>query len=321
VIFARLRETLRNTRAKLADGLGRLFGVARELDDGFLAELEAVLYSGDLGATGQAALETLRGEYRERKLKTTADVRTRLRQLLRAKLGEPAADLELPASGPAVVLVVGVNGSGKTTSVAKLARRLQLAKRRVMVAACDTFRAAAVEQLSTWAQRIGVPVVRKEAGADPAAVAFDAATQALAQGIEVLIVDTAGRLHTRDDLMAELGKVRRILDKKIPGAPHETLLVLDGTTGQNAIRQAEVFTQVVPLTGVILAKLDGTARGGAVVSIRERLGIPVRFVGTGEKQDDLELFDVERFLDALLEGPAEPTGASHPSRPVDAAES
>ena len=313
MIFGRLRETLRNTRAKLADGLGRLFGVARELDDAFLAELEAVLYSGDLGPTGHAALETLRGEYRERKLKTTADVRARLRELLKAKLGEPPSGLKRPASGPAVILVVGVNGSGKTTSVAKLARLLKSEGRSVIVAACDTFRAAAVEQLATWAQRIGVPVVRKEAGADPAAVAFDAAAQAAAGAVDFLIVDTAGRLHTRDDLMAELGKVRRVLDKKIPGAPHETLLVLDGTTGQNAIRQAEVFTQVVPLTGVLLAKLDGTARGGAVVSIRERLGIPVRFVGTGEKQDDLEPFDVERFLDALLEGPAEPGAA--PAKP------
>jgi fused signal recognition particle receptor len=307
VIFARLRETLRNTRAKLADGLGRLFGVSRELDDKFLADLEAVLYSGDLGSTGLAALETLRAEYRERKLKTTGDVHVRLRALLRAKLGAGEPELRFAASGPTVVLVVGVNGSGKTTSVAKLARHLKQGGRSVMVAACDTFRAAAVEQLATWAKRIDVPLVKKEAGADPAAVAFDAAALALEQAVDVLIVDTAGRLHTRDDLMAELGKVRRVLDKKIPGAPHETLLVLDGTTGQNAIRQAEVFTQVVPLTGVVLAKLDGTARGGAVVSIRDRLGIPVRFVGTGEKQDDLEAFDPDRFLDALLEGPAEPT--------------
>jgi fused signal recognition particle receptor len=306
VIFARLRDTLRNTRAKLSDGLKSLFGIERKLDDAFLSELEAVLYSADLGPTGLAVLEALRGEYRERKLKTTDDVRVRLRELLRRKLGDPPAELARAAAGPTVVLVVGVNGSGKTTSVAKLARLCQRAGRSVSVAACDTFRAAAVEQLALWAQRLDVPVVRKEAGADPAAVAFDAAVDAVAQNRDVLIVDTAGRLHTRDDLMAELGKVRRVLDKKIPGAPHETLLVLDGTTGQNAIRQAEVFTQVVPLTGVVLAKLDGTARGGAVVSIRDRLGIPVRFVGTGERADDLEPFDPERFLDALLERPEEP---------------
>jgi fused signal recognition particle receptor len=301
MIFARLRDSLRRTREKLAGGLSRLFGLKREIDDAFLAELESVLFSGDLGTAGLAVIEQLRGEYRERKLKTTEDVRARLRELLRSRLGTPESELRRATSGPTVVLVVGVNGSGKTTSVAKLAKRCQLSGRKVMVAACDTFRAAAVEQLATWAQRLDVAIVRKEAGADPAAVAFDGAAAAVAQGMDVLIVDTAGRLHTRDDLMQELGKVRRVLDKKIPGAPHETLLVLDATTGQNAIRQAEVFTQVVPLTGVILAKLDGTAKGGAVVSIRERLGIPVRFAGVGERPDDFEPFDPERFLDALLE--------------------
>ena len=301
MIFARLRESLRRTREKLAGGFSKLFGLKRELDDAFLAELEALLFAGDLGPAALDVIAKLRAEYRERLLKSTGDVRTRLRALLREKLGAPDSELARAASGPTVVLVVGVNGSGKTTSVAKLARRCQLAGRKVMVAACDTFRAAAVEQLATWAQRVGVAIVRKEQGADPAAVAFDGAAAAVAQGIDVLIVDTAGRLHTRDDLMQELGKVRRVLDKKIPGAPHETLLVLDATTGQNAIRQAEVFTQVVPLTGVILAKLDGTAKGGAVISIRERLGIPVRFAGIGEKADDFEPFDPERFLDALLE--------------------
>ncbi len=304
MIFARLRDSLKKTRERLAGGLSRLFGLQRELDDAFLAELEAVLHSGDLGTTGLDVLNALRADYRERRLKTTDDVRVRLRALLREKLGAPRSELALAPGGPTVVLVVGVNGSGKTTSVAKLASRLARDGKKVMVAACDTFRAAAVEQLSLWAERVGVPIVKPAAnqlGADPAAVAFDAAVAALAQAIDVLVVDTAGRLHTREDLMAELGKVRRILARKIPGAPHETLLVLDATTGQNAIRQAEVFTQVVPLSGVILAKLDGTARGGAVVSIRDRLGIPVCFVGVGETADDLEPFDPERFLDALLE--------------------
>jgi fused signal recognition particle receptor len=306
MIFARLRDSLKKTREKLAGGLSRLFGLKRELDDAFLAELEAVLFAGDLGTTALDVLNVLRAEYRERNLKTTADVHARLRELLRQKLGDPMPELRLAAAGPTVVLIVGVNGSGKTTSVAKLAQRFVREQKKVIVAACDTFRAAAVEQLALWAQRVGVPIVSKEPGADPAAVAFDGAAAAIAQGADVLIVDTAGRLHTRDDLMAELGKVRRVLEKKIPGAPHETLLVLDATTGQNAIRQAEVFTQVVPLTGVILAKLDGTARGGAVVSIRDRLGIPVRFAGVGEQADDLESFDPERFLDALL---SEPLGA------------
>jgi len=301
MIFARLRDSLKKTRDKLVGGLSGLFGIQRELNDEFLRELESVLYSADLGTTGLDVLNALRADYRDRKLATTDDVRVRLRELLRQKLGDPKPELVRAASGPTVVLIVGVNGSGKTTSVAKLAQRLVNEKKKVMVAACDTFRAAAVEQLSLWAERVGVPVIKKQAGADPAAVAFDAAAAAESGGIDVLVIDTAGRLHTREDLMAELGKVRRVLDKRLPGAPHETLLVLDATTGQNAIRQAEVFTQVVPLTGVILAKLDGTARGGAVVSIRDRLGIPVRFAGTGEKADDLEPFDPERFLDALLQ--------------------
>jgi fused signal recognition particle receptor len=301
MIFARLRDSLKKTRDKLVGGLSGLFGIQRELNDEFLRELESVLYSADLGTTGLDVLNALRADYRDRKLATTDDVRVRLRELLRQKLGDPKPELVRAASGPTVVLIVGVNGSGKTTSVAKLAQRLVNEKKKVMVAACDTFRAAAVEQLSLWAERVGVPVIKKQAGADPAAVAFDAAVAAASGGIDVLVIDTAGRLHTREDLMAELGKVRRVLDKRLPGAPHETLLVLDATTGQNAIRQAEVFTQVVPLTGVILAKLDGTARGGAVVSIRDRLGIPVRFAGTGEKADDLEPFDPERFLDALLQ--------------------
>jgi len=300
MILARLRASLQKTREKLAGGLSRLFGIARELDEAFLAELESVLFAGDLGPAALDVLGVLRAEYRDRRLKTTGEVRERLRDLLRRKLGDAPPALRVAASGPTVILVVGVNGSGKTTSVAKLARALARDGRRVMVAACDTFRAAAIEQLALWAGRVGVPVVSKAAGSDPAAVAFDAAAAAVAQGVDALVVDTAGRLHTRDDLMAELGKVRRVLEKRIPEAPHETLLVLDATTGQNAIRQAEVFTQVVPLTGVLLAKLDGTARGGAVISIRERLGIPVRYVGVGEGVDDLEPFDPERFLDALL---------------------
>ena len=303
MILARLRDTLRKTRDKLAGGLDALLVIERDLDDDFLRELESALYAGDLGSTGHEILGAMRAEYQERKLRRTSEVRAKLRALLRAKLGDVPKGLAFAASGPTVVLIVGVNGSGKTTSAAKLAKRLSLDGKKVMLAACDTFRAAAVEQLSQWAARVGVPIVKPKVddqGTDPAAIAFDAATAAQAQGIDVLIVDTAGRLHTREDLMAELGKVRRVLDKRIPGAPHETFLVLDATTGQNAIRQAEVFTQVVPLTGVVLAKLDGTARGGAVVSIRDRLGIPVRYVGTGEKADDLEPFDPERFLDALL---------------------
>jgi fused signal recognition particle receptor len=300
MIFAKLRASLKKTREKLASGLGRLFGMKRDLNDAFLLELEEVLYGSDLGTTALTVIEGLREDYRERKLKTTDDVRVRLREILTDCLGGAVQRLEKRDGGPLVVLVVGVNGSGKTTSIAKLAQHLKNRGHAVTLAACDTFRAAAVEQLSVWAERLDVPIVRQDTGADPAAVAFDSAEAALARNQDFLLVDTAGRQHTREDLMAELGKIRRVLDKKIPGAPHETLLVLDGTTGQNAIRQAEEFTQVVPLTGVILSKLDGTARGGAVVSIRDRLDLPVRYIGVGETADDLEEFDPQQFLDAIL---------------------
>lgn len=300
MIFAKLRDSLKKTREKLGKGLRRLFLGRRELDDAFLAELEEVLYGSDLGTTALEILGVVRAEYKERKLRTTDDVRVRLRELILAKLGEAPAELAVEGDGPTVILVVGVNGSGKTTSIAKLAHRLHAQGHRVVLGACDTFRAAAVEQLGIWAERIGVPIVKQKTGADPAAVAFDAAETALREKADFLIVDTAGRQHTRDDLMQQLGKIRRILERKIPGAPHVSLLVLDATTGQNAIRQAEEFTQVVPLDGVILAKLDGTARGGAVVSIKDRLGLGVHFVGLGESLEDLERFDPEKFLDAVL---------------------
>lgn len=308
MIFAKLRQGLKRTRQRLSAGLGKLFSRSRELDDAFLSELEEVLYGADLGPTALQVLTELRKDYRERSLKTTEEVRVRLREVLRQKLGEAGPPLARAESGPTVVLMVGVNGSGKTTSTAKLASLLLSQDQKVMLAACDTFRAAAVEQLTVWSERLGVSIVKKEAGADPAAVAFDAGDAALAEGVDYLLVDTAGRQHTRDDLMAQLGKLRRILDRKIPGAPHESLLVLDGTTGQNAIRQAEEFTQVVPLSGVILSKLDGTARGGAIVSIRDRLGLPVRYIGVGETLDDLEPFDPDSFLDAILQGEEEAEG-------------
>ena len=308
MIFDRLRRGLKKTREKLA-GLGRLFGLRRELDDQFLAELEEVLFGADLGKTGLTVIQTLRQEYKERKLKTTDDVRDRLSVLLRERLGKIDGELRRAESGPTVVLFVGVNGSGKTTSIAKFAQRLHGKGHSVVLGACDTFRAAASDQLEIWAQRVGVPCVRKGEGADPAAVAFDAAVHAQAEGADFLLLDTAGRLHTRSDLMEQLGKIQRVVQKRIPDAPHETLLVLDATTGQNAIRQAEEFTRTVPLTGVVLAKLDGTARGGAVISIRDQLGIPVRFVGLGEKATDLEVFDPEEFLQALLQEPREESSA------------
>ena len=299
-MLKRLRASLARTRKKLASGLSKLFGLNRDLDEAFLAELEEVLYSSDLGPAGLALLKTLRQEFKERKLKTTGEVHTRLRELLAEKLGDKIEPLKRADSGPTVILFVGVNGSGKTTSIAKLANLLKKQGHSVLVGACDTFRAAAVEQLSIWADRLGVDVIKQAEGADPAAVAFDTVAAALARDVDYALIDTAGRLHTRDDLMAQLEKLHKVVKKKIPDAPHETFLVLDATTGQNAIRQAEHFTQFAPLTGVVLAKLDGTARGGAVIAIQDQLNLKVRYVGLGETADDMEEFNPSQFLDAIL---------------------
>ncbi|MEX1016815.1 MAG: signal recognition particle-docking protein FtsY, partial [Phycisphaeraceae bacterium] len=201
---------------------------------------------------------------------------------------------------PTVILVAGINGAGKTTSIAKIAKSLRDEGRSVMLAACDTFRAAAVEQLEIWSQRLGVEVIKGKQGGDPAAVAFDAAEAALARGVDVLIVDTAGRLHTQEHLMRQLTKIRNVLGKKIEGAPHEVILVIDATTGQNGINQAKIFTEATDVTGIFLAKLDGTARGGIVIAIREQLNIPVKFVGVGETPDDVEAFEPDKFVEAMF---------------------
>jgi len=214
---------------------------------------------------------------------------------------EDPATLARPESGPTVVLMVGVNGVGKTTSVAKLARRLQREGKTVLLGAADTYRAGAVAQLETWADRLGIECVSGTSGGDPAAVAYNAVEAAIARRADVVLIDTAGRLHTQDGLMAELGKVVRVIGKKLPGAPHETLLVLDGTVGQNAVQQGKLFGQVVAPTGLIITKLDGTARGGAVVALRRELNVPIRFVGTGETLDDLAPFDAKGWAEALFE--------------------
>ena len=209
--------------------------------------------------------------------------------------------LKLAPTGPTVILVAGVNGTGKTTSVAKLAWLLTQSGKQVILAAADTFRAAAIQQLTIWSQRTGVQIVKHQSGADPGAVVFDACDAALARSADVVLVDTAGRLHTQEHLMRELGKIRRVVEKKIPGAPHEVLLVLDATTGQNAISQAQTFSAAVGVTGLFLAKLDGTAKGGIVVAIRDQVNLPVKFIGIGEKPEDIEPFDPETFVEALFE--------------------
>jgi len=296
----KLRSGLAKTRARITEQLHELFG--RKLDETTLAELEEVLYSADVGpALVSKVVGDLRLAVREKKLPSDGSPLAFLEEDFVRQLSGVATALQLPQQPPAVILLVGVNGSGKTTSIAKLAHMFGQEGKRVLLAASDTFRAAAAEQLGIWAQRVGADMVKHQAGADPAAVAFDAAEAARARGADVLIVDTAGRVHTRVNLMRELGKISRVLGNKIPDAPHEVLLVLDATTGQNAISQARLFQEAVQVTGIFLAKLDGTAKGGIVLAIHQQLGIPVKFVGLGEGMDDLQPFEPRAFVQALLE--------------------
>ncbi len=289
----RLRESLGRTRDQLAVRLEALAG--RAVDDTYLAELEEALILADVGAAPAAEVA---GRLRtERGLRTTADVRGALRRILLELIG-PAVPFQVEP-GPAVVLVLGVNGSGKTTTIAKLAHRLRQEKRLVLLAAADTFRAAAIDQLAVWARRVGVELVRHEPGGDPGAVVFDALQATRARGVDVLIVDTAGRLHTKVNLMEELRKLNRIIAREAPPAV-ERLLVLDAATGQNAISQARLFHEAVEVTGIALTKLDGTAKGGIVLAISRDLKLPVKFLGTGEGLDDLSPFDPAAFVDALL---------------------
>ncbi len=302
MVFGKILKGLRKTREKLGSGLSRLFGGGRKLDEDLLEELEEVLYTADLGITGTEIVEKIQTAWKKKEIKETEEVLPFLRKLLLDALEGSSGRLTRAKEGPTVLLVAGVNGSGKTTSIAKLAKWLKDQNKRVLLCAADTFRAAAVEQLTLWADRIGVDIVKQGTGADPAAVAFDAADAALARKVDFLIVDTAGRLHTQKNLMRELEKIIRVIQKRIPEAPHETLLVLDATTGQNALRQAAEFGKVAPITGLILAKLDGTARGGAIFGIRKELEIPVKFVGLGEGLEDLEVFEPASFVDGVLEG-------------------
>ena len=277
--------------------------LVRGLKGDELEQLERTLIEADFGVPASLELvEFLEAEIRRGKLKTDADLRTAFAARMAALLSGPTdpGRLAFAASGPTVVLVMGVNGAGKTTSIAKLANRLKREGRTVLLAAADTWRAGAIEQLATWADRLGVPIVRGAPGGDPAAVAFDAVESGITRGVDVVIIDTAGRLHTQDDLMVELGKVVRVIGRKIPGAPHEVLLVLDGTVGQNAVQQGKQFAKVVTPTGLIVSKLDGSARGGAVVALRRELDVPIRFIGTGEGLDDLQPFEARSWAAELL---------------------
>jgi fused signal recognition particle receptor len=297
-IFGKIKQGLAKTR-NVFSGVASLFRLKGRVDRNFLDELEKRLYLADVGtATTRDIVERVRQAFLDKEI--TGDVETFVKQQLRDQLTEEQTGLKYSASGPTVVMIAGVNGSGKTTSIAKLAKRLQADGKKVMVAACDTFRAAAVEQLTIWSERIGCDIVRAQQGSDPASVAHDACEKAKARQFDVLIVDTAGRLHTQAHLMRELEKIRRVVSNRIEGAPHEVLLVLDATTGQNAITQAEQFKKTVACSGVILAKLDGTAKGGAIFTIKQKLGLPVKFIGVGEQLEDLEPFDPDTYVEALF---------------------
>ena len=309
--FRKLKEGLAKSRESFRAGISAVFKRRSGLPPESLEELEELLIAADLGprVAGRLAAEVKRSvpEGDEPAMERALRV---VRREIEAILAAPAPDAGEAAAAkgdvaPRVVLVIGVNGTGKTTTVAKLAHRHSTRGEKVLVAAADTYRAAAGDQLAIWAERAGVDIVRQRHGADPAAVAFDAAEAAMARGTRVLLVDTAGRLHTRDDLRAELAKIARVLSKKIPGAPHETLLVLDGSTGQTALSQADLFRQTIPITGLVVTKLDGTARAGIVVAIREKTGIPVRYIGVGEELEDLQDFDPTAFTEALVGGDRE----------------
>jgi fused signal recognition particle receptor len=270
-----------------------------------LERMERVLIEADFGVPATIELtQALEDEVRKGKLKTEEDLRRTLEGRLAALLdgSESPGTIARNSSGPTIILLIGVNGTGKTTTAAKLARRLQREGRKVLLAAADTYRAGAISQLQVWAERLGVPCVSGAPGGDPAAVAFDAIDAAASRGLDTVVVDTAGRLHTQEGLMDELRKVVRVIGRRLPGAPHETLLVLDGTVGQNAIQQGRLFTEAVAPTGIVVTKLDGSARGGAVTALRRELGLPIRFIGVGESLDDLEPFDPRKYAEHLLAG-------------------
>ncbi len=298
-LFARLAGGLSKTRDNIAEKLGAVFSGFSSINADFYGELEEALITADIGVpTVEKMLEALKKRVKEEKVHQAEDARDLLRGIV-ADMMRPETPF-LPGGGPCVILVVGVNGVGKTTTIGKLAHVYKQSGKNVLVCAGDTFRAAAAEQLTVWSQRAGVGIVKHQEGADPAAVVFDGMAAAKARGMDVLIVDTAGRLHNKKNLMAELEKINRVIEREGAGFEKEVLLVLDATTGQNAIAQAKVFASAAGITGIALTKLDGTAKGGVAISVKEELGVPVRFVGVGEGMDDLQPFDAQDFASALF---------------------
>ncbi len=301
--FTKLKNGLSRTRENFTERISDLAGMSAKIDDDFLEELEMILLAGDVGVkTTDKLIGQVRDAAKQRTIKGTEEVLPFLKQKVTEMLHDEGQRMRI-ASRPTVVLVVGVNGVGKTTTIGKLANYYHLFNYKVMMAAGDTFRAAASEQLKIWGERAGCEVIAHEEGADPAAVVFDAMKAAIARKVDLLFIDTAGRLHNKANLMNELGKIDRIIKREIPEAPQETLLVLDATTGQNAITQAKVFLETAHVTGVVLTKLDGTAKGGVVIAIKEELGLPVKWIGIGEGQMDFRPFEPDKFVEALFDNP------------------
>ena len=302
-LLDRFKKGLSRTRDKLVSGLRGVLSVGRKIDEALLDELADAMLVGDMGPRAVMALQNeIRDAWKAGQISEAQQILPFLKERIVNTWSTGDRHLRVAQSGPTVIFVVGVNGSGKTTSVAKLANYLAKQDKSVLLGACDTFRAAAIDQLGIWAERCGVEVIKHQPGSDPAAVAFDACEAGVARNVDVIVLDTAGRLHTQEHLMRELGKIQRVVAKHIPDAPHEVMLVLDATIGQNALQQAKVFSDVVEVTGLFLAKLDGSAKGGIVVGIRDQFDIPVKFVGLGETIDDIEPFDPDAFVEALFAG-------------------
>ncbi len=300
-LFSRLRQGLSKTRQGFVQKIDRVLFGKKEVDAETLEALEEALVTADLGVhTSVRLIEEIQERVSRKELTSPEALRAHLRNAIEGILVGDEGHFDLGDSRPYVLMVVGVNGVGKTTTIGKIAAQFRQRGRKVLLAAADTFRAAAIEQLEVWGERVGAPVVRHQHGSDPAAVAYDAVEAAKARGTDLVIVDTAGRLHTKTNLMEELKKVRRVIDKALPGAPHEVLLVLDATTGQNAISQARVFHEATKVDSIALTKLDGTAKGGVIVGICDELRIPVKFIGIGEKVEDLRPFDAKAFVEALF---------------------
>lgn len=300
--FDKLKRGLNKTRENLTNKIEKLIIGYADIDDEFLDELEETLIMADVGVkTTERLMEAVRKGIKKKEINSPEELKPFLAKEIAEILSQGTDETRMAAKGPTVLLVIGVNGAGKTTTIGKLSAYYKGQGKSVMLAAADTFRAAAIDQLEVWGQRTGATVIKHEEGSDPAAVAFDAVKAATARKIDVLIIDTAGRLQTKSNLMEELKKINRVIGREIPGAPHETLLVLDATTGQNAISQADLFTKAAPISGVVLTKLDGTAKGGVVIGIKSELSMPVKWIGVGEGVEDLRPFVAEDFAKALFQ--------------------